>query len=269
MIFEIKSQEKINQLVTIFENLKKICLNMNFVIGKNGIYTQGLDPSHICVMELNLKPEWFDNVKLSDKEEIIGLNCESLYKVFKCIEIGQHIKITYLEDSTHELLVYFEGKGHDKMFEISLMDIEAEQLEIPEKDYSADIIMNSADFSHTLSQMVHFGDELEFKLGFDDYIYVKTSGELGTMQVRIKEENITEYALEENFKIVIKYGIKFIEKVCNFSKLNQNINLHISNNLPIKIQYNLSNWKEKHDEDDYTDDNYFKIYLAPIEQVDE
>ena len=47
---------------------------MNFVIGKNGIYTQGLDPSHICVMELNLKPSWFDNVKLSDKEEIIGLN---------------------------------------------------------------------------------------------------------------------------------------------------------------------------------------------------
>ena len=179
MIFEIKTQEKINQIVTIFENLKKICLNMNFVIGKNGIYTQGLDPSHICVMELNLKPSWFDNVKLSDKEEIIGLNCESLYKVFKCIESGQHIKISYLENSTHELLIYFEGKGHDKMFEISLMDIDTEQLEIPDKEYSADIIMNSIDFSHTLSQMVNFGDELEFKLGYDDYIYVKTSGELG------------------------------------------------------------------------------------------
>ena len=44
----------VGQVRTIFTNLKSICNNMNFVIGKNGFYTQGLDACHICILELNL-----------------------------------------------------------------------------------------------------------------------------------------------------------------------------------------------------------------------
>ena len=267
MIFEVTNKEKVIQLCTIFTNLKSVCNNMNFTIGKNGLYTQGLDPSHICVLELNLTPTWFDNIKLPTTKDNykIGLDCSMLERVFRCLEPGQSIKITFMENSTKDLLVYFEGKGHDKMFEIPLLDIETDQLEIPDADYSSDIIINSDEFKHILSQLVNFGDKVQFKLGYDDYIYMKTEGQLGKMQVRIKEENIVEYALEENKMFEIVYGIRFINLFCNFSKLNQNVNVHISENIPMKLQYDLSNWKEIKEDDDIDNDvNYFKTYLAPL-----
>ena len=170
---------------------------MNFVIGKNGIYNSRMDGSHICCLELNLTPEWFDKSKVNDKEYNIGINCEILANVFRCLEPEQSIKITYMENSTEELLVYFEGGGVDKMFEIPLMDIDTEQLGIPDADYSADIVINSNDFHHMLSQLNHFGSKLKFKLGYDDNIYIRTEGDLGKMQVRIKDEDIVEYVLEE------------------------------------------------------------------------
>ena len=267
MIFGITNKEKVIQLCTIFTNLKNICNNMNFIIGKEGLYTQGLDPSHICVVELNLTPSWFDRIKLPTKKNFyrIGLDCSMLERVFKCLEPGQSIKITYMEDSTEDLLIYFEGKGHDKMFEIPLLDIDTEQLGIPDAEYSSDIIINSDEFKHILSQLVNFGDKVQFKLGYDDNIYMRTEGILGKMQVRIKEENIVEYALEENKMFEIEYGIRFINLFCHFSKLNQNINVHISENIPMKLQYDLSNWKELKDDDDIDNDvNYFKTYLAPL-----
>ena len=32
----------------------------------------------------------------------------------------------------------------------------------------------------------------------------------------------------------------------------------------MKMQYNLSNWKENTSEENYIDKNYIKIYLAPL-----
>lgn len=268
MIYEIETKEKVLQLSTIFENLKKVCDYMNFVIGKNGIYTQGMDGSHICCLELNLTPDWFDKSKVNDKEYNIGINCEILANVFRCLEPEQSIKITYMENSTEELLVYFEGGGVDKMFEIPLMDIDTEQLGIPDADYSADIVINSNDFHHMLSQLNHFGSKLKFKLGYDDNIYIRTEGDLGKMQVRIKDEDIVEYVLEEEKMFEVDFGIRFLERFCGFSKVNHFVNLHISENIPMKMQYNLSNWKENTSEENYIDKNYIKIYLAPLVEDD-
>ena len=267
MILEITDKNKVAQLGIIFTNLKNMCEHMNFKIGKNGLYTQGMDSTHICCMELNLIPEWFDKIKIpSDNGEYkIGLDCGMLEKVFKCLENGQSIKITFMENSTAELLIYFEGKGHDKMFELPLIEIDVDELVIPSADYSADIIIKSDEYKHILSQLVKFGDTVLYKLGFDDYIYMRTEGNVGKMQVRIKEENIVEYALEDEKMFTISYGIRFIEKFCNFSKLNQHINMHISEEFPMKLQFNLSNWKETNDdEDNFNEQNYIKTYIAPL-----
>ena len=58
-----------------------------------------------------------------------------------------------------DLLVYFEGSGFDKEFEVKLMDIDTEQLEIPEIDYNVDMSINSQDWSKIMSQMNTFGEK--------------------------------------------------------------------------------------------------------------
>ena len=142
--------------------------------------------------------------------------------------------------------------------------LDTEQLGIPDADYSADIVINSNDFHHMLSQLNHFGSKLKFKLGYDDNIYIRTEGDLGKMQVRIKDEDIVEYVLEEEKMFEVDFGIRFLERFCGFSKVNHFVNLHISENIPMKMQYNLSNWKENTSEENYIDKNYIKIYLAPL-----
>ena len=57
------------------------------------------------------------------KDKIVGIHCEILANVMKCYQDGQTIKISLFEESSEKLLIYFEGNGHDKEFQIKMMDI--------------------------------------------------------------------------------------------------------------------------------------------------
>ena len=82
------------------------------------------------------------------------------------------------------------------------------------------------------------------------------------------EEDIIEYMMEEGEEIDTTFGIRFITMITKFSNLNKEIGIHISNGFPIKMVYNLDDWKDKpmdeggEDNDDIV--NYMSFYLAPL-----
>ena len=51
-----------------------------------------------------------------------------------------------------------------------------------------------------------------------------------------------------------------------FSKLNRKVKIHLSNDMPMKIQYGMDTFMDKDDddEDDDNDKNYIRFFLAPI-----
>ena len=88
--------------------------------------------------------------------------------------------LSYYHDSKEDSLVYFEGSGFDKEFEVKLMDIDTEQLETPEIDYNVDMCINSQDWSKIMSQMNTFERKTRISLGTDEEqnIYIKKQMEI-------------------------------------------------------------------------------------------
>ena len=96
----------------------------------------------------------------------------------KCYQDGQTIKISLFEESSERLLIYFEGNGHDKEFQIKMMDIDSQQLEIPEMETLADVTMNSVEFTKIVLQLKYFGEYVKIDMGEDDNIYMQTAGDV-------------------------------------------------------------------------------------------
>jgi hypothetical protein len=63
----------------------------------------------------------------------------------------------------------------DKNFEI--MDIECELLEIPDVDYDAELVIQSASFANTVSQLKQFGDIMDIACSENEIKFVAKSGE--------------------------------------------------------------------------------------------
>ena len=264
MRFSIENQDKLNKFVTIFKNVKMICKEVNISVKTAGIYVQGMDSSHVAIFELYLMSGWFTSYECK-VDVVMGVCCEVIGNILNCLADGQIMKWSYMHESSEELLIYFENCGMDKMFEVKLMDIDEEQLGIPDMEYEVDLKLNSIGFEKIMNQLNIFGETLEIECGKDDNVYMRTDGDAGKMQVRMKEDDIIEYAYDDEIELTIRFSLRYLAMFSKFSKLNSSCTLHMSRNQPIKLVYELDSWMEEEDQNETQ--NYLRFYLAP--KVDE
>ena len=171
----INNDKKVYQITQILHNLKNISSELNLLCDENGLYAQGMDSSHVCLFELNIKPGWFDTYNCS-QECVMGIHCEMLFKIISCIKEGQHIDMKHDPvNSASKLTINLLGNSYDKSFELSLIDIESDMVELPEKEYTADIKFVSKDYAELVNQLSIFGDRLKIKC--DDEIVLNSENE--------------------------------------------------------------------------------------------
>ena len=271
MKFGVSNKDKVAKFLAITKNIKHMVCDVNLGICEEGLYVQGMDSAHVGMFELKLEKDWFDIWKGPESFHYnMGINCEVFSMVMNCYTQGQYIELSFMENSTEELIIKFEGKGHDKMFEVKLMDIDCELMEIPDVEYDADITMKSGEFNNLMSEAAIFGESIIISLGIDDNIYMETDGSV-VYKVRIKEDDIVEYALSEDVQIKHTYALKYCLLFSKFCKLNKNVKLHLKDETPLKVIYNLDHWldisgnEEEMDEEgeEYKIKNYLTFYLAP------
>ena len=258
----INNEKKVFQFTTILQNLKNISNDLTLDCNDDGIYAQGMDSAHVCLFELKIGPEWFDTYKCS-KPCSMGINCEMLFKIISCIKEGQYIDMRH-QLNTSKLTIDLLGNSYDKSFEMSLIDIESQMVELPDKEYTADIRFVSKDYSELVNQLSIFGNKLNIRC--NDNIILNSENEFGKVDITVKEEDIIEYMMEEDSEIDAQYGIKYINMITKFSNVNKEISIHISNSFPIKFVYNLEDWKDSSEEENDTLSHYIAFYLAPLEE---
>ena len=269
MRFAIVNKDKVCKFHCIMKNMKSLVNEVNMLISECGIYIQGMDSAHVGLFELKLERAWFDAYENNNQDITLGINCEALSLIMNCHNDGQIITFTYKENKPL-LKIEFEGKGHDKSFELKLMDIETEMMQIPETVYDADITMKSTEFNKLMAENSLFAETLTIKLGEDDNIYMSASGDIGKIEVKIKEEDIEEYALTEDVNMSHNYPLKYCLLYSKFTKINKNVSLHLMDNTPMKIMYDLSHWIDEdcdpcvvNDDEESYQNNYLGFYLAP------
>ena len=263
----IKNQSKVYQFTQILQNLKGISNELNLICKEDGLYAQGMDSSHICLFEMNIKPEWFDNYNCTE-DCMMGIHCEMLFKIVSCIKEGQHIDMWYdTEKKGDKLTINLIGNSYDKSFELTLIEIDSDMVELPSRESTADIKFVSKDFAELINQLSIFGEKL--KITCNDNIILNSANEFGKVDITVKEEDIVEYMMEDGAEVESYFGIKFIHMITKFANVNKEVGIHISNDYPIKMVYALDDWKDQNEDDDEGDqplNHYIAFYLAPMEE---
>ena len=214
-------------------------VNLDFTV--NGLYAQALGSNHVCLVEIKIDKNWFSNYTI-DKSCCLGINCETFHMQY---------------DDGDTLNIRIKCEKIEKQFEMRLLMIDVQSFDIPTVEYSADIIIVSKSFTDYINELDLFGDNLLIKCDGKDSnnVTLESSGDNGKMNLIIDEDYMEEYTVEEGIELNINYSMTYIKKMTNFVKLSKTVELHLSNEVPLKMKYNIS--------DDETQDNYLNIYLAP------
>lgn len=257
----IEQLEKAEVLTSIFQHIRLFTENINLYFETERLYIQCMDHSHVSIMELILPASWFSSYEV-EQNFVMGLNAVLLYRVLNSRDKNQKIHFMCSDGPDH-LNIHLTGdnkKEFDKHFELPLIDVESELMQIPDVDYVAEIDISSQQFASIINQLKMFGDLLELTCTEEKIQLASSSQDQGKMFVEINIDDVAGYAINEGEELKVGFSLNYLHNMCMYSKIAKEIHLEFSANYPMKFSYFLGEEEEK-------EKACLRFYLAP--RVDE
>merc|ERR1711881_108870 len=165
--------------------MEDLCKDVNFDCSEKGIQVQSMDSSHVALVSLLLRESAFADFKC-DRPTSLGMNVDSLSKVFKICGPNDSLKLKWQNDAD-TLNFQCENSEDDRIadFDLKLMQIESEHMEIPEQQYKVVAKLPSAEFQKVCRDLREFGETMTVT-ATKEGVKFSVSGDLGAGNVFIK-----------------------------------------------------------------------------------
>ena len=200
-----------------------------------------MDNSRVSILEIVIPNDWFDEYTVS-QPITIGINVNIFYRVLNSREKSQKIKISLNNRDTDKLEVSLTGDNKEefnKHFELALIDIESEIMNIPEIEYQTDFTIGSSNFANIINQLKSFGDNLDIQCSEEKMVLYSSSIEQGKMICEINIDDLSSFAINEGEKISSGFSLNYLHNICLYNKLSKEVDIKLSVDYPIKIIYKL------------------------------
>ena len=239
----IRNPQKADTFGAIFQHIRLFTEHINIMFEKDKVFFQSMDSARVSVFELTLPSTWFDVYEHTNESAIpIGISSSLLFKILNTRDKAQETRIRYDTENSDKLYIGFSCDNKsifDKHFEIPLMDLEYEMMGIPETDSQAEISICSMNFANIINQLKLFGDTLEIECDENKIALHSVSPDAGKMQVEISIDDLTAYAINEGETMKLSFSLTILHNICMYSKISKNVDIHLIDNFPMKIVYNL------------------------------
>jgi len=244
MNISIVDIQKAELFAAIFQHIRVFTDNINIMFEPEHMYIQLIDSSRVSFVEIVLPSNWFDEYKLiDDNNSVLGINSTILFRILNSREKTQAIHIKYTNEDNDKLNIEFlsENKNEfNKYFEVPLIDIDSELLQIPEMEHSAEFTISASHFSNIINQLKLFGDTLDIQCSEEKIVLYSHSQDSGKMSVEIKIDDLTSFSINEGENMKTSFGLTYLNNICLYNKIAKEIEIKITENAPLKIVYLLN-----------------------------
>lgn len=253
----IKNIQKAEIFSSIFQHIRLFTEHINISFSKDKMYLQSMDSSRVSIFELSLPADWFDIYNFTqDGSFTIGVNSIILFKILNTRDKSQETHIIYDNNADNDkLFIHFmcENKTiYDKQFELPLIDIDVEIMEIPTSECNAELSINSTNFANIISQLKIFGDTIDIECSEEKIELHSISQESGKMMVNIDIDELTSYSINEGETIHLSFSLAILQNICLYHKLSKEMIIYLTDQFPLKLVYNLGD-----------ESSTMTFYLAP------
>lgn len=250
-------------LKKVQEALKDMVTEASWDCTSAGLSLQAMDSSHVSLVQLTLRADGFENYRC-DRNLAMGINMGSMSKILKCAGNDDIITLK-AEDNADLLEMIFESAKGEKFsqYEMKLMDLDCEQLGIPDQEYSCCVKMPSQEFARICRDLSQIGECIVITCTKDG-VQFSAKGDLGTGKIKLQQNTGADVKEEEHVTVDISepvqltFAIKYLNMFTKATPLSQTVCLSLSNDVPLVVEYKVA------------DMGHVKYFLAPkIEEDDD
>lgn len=244
MKISISIPHKAEQFAMLFQHIKTFTDHINISFMEDRMYVQCMDHSRVSIMEITLPSGWFQTYEYT-KSTTIGVSSSMLYKVLNSREKNQGVEIEYVETQSDKLNIHLcnpeDGVSaktdFEKHFEIPLIDLDEDTMDIPAIEYQAEIAISSYHYATIINQLKMFGDTMEIQCSEEKILLVSHSPENGKMFVEIKIDDLSSFIIDEGSNLSLAFSLTYLHNICLYNKIAKEVELQFSSDFPMKITY--------------------------------
>lgn len=225
-----------------------------------------MDESHVCLATMTLRNQAFEMYRC-DKPLSMGINLNSFAKILKCAGTEDSVKICADDEGADSAEFIFENSTADRIahFELKLMDIDLEHMNVPEdSDYQAVINLPSSEYRRIFSDLSIIGDTISIEVAKNTACF-SVEGDIGNGSLSIQQTDAADTSNANPITINVKQPVKMTfpgRYLTMFTKavpLADSVTLCIQDGHPLAIEFSIPE-----------EAGFVRYFLAPkIDQDDE
>ncbi|MBN1941596.1 MAG: hypothetical protein JW772_05435 [Candidatus Diapherotrites archaeon] len=202
----------------------------NIHFSDSGIFFKAIDPSQVVFVEFDFPKKLFE--KYDIEPTLVGLDLVELSKIM-ARAMPEDKLIMDVTDS--ELKLTLDGEILRK-FSLPLLDINEEEINIPETTYSSKVEINSRVFREMLKDAALFGSSIVFKIKGTNFI-IESQGSTGTLNTSIKQARTA--IVKSNAEVTSKYSLNFLQNIVKEADSDKKILMELKSDSAMGVSYSL------------------------------
>ena len=219
-----------------FEVLKDILNDVNIYFKPDGMYIVTLDTARTSLVDMYLASDNFEEYNC-ESEIIAGINVSNTFKLLKSISNSDVLIINIDTKEYMNIEIFSEIKKTSTKFDLKLLDINENQIEVPKMKMTTITPMLSADFQRICRDMYNIGNDIEITRE-DKQLKLYCSGDFANQETNIE-------CNDESPKISGKYSLRYMNIFTKATSMCANVQImQEEQNRFLILKYNVANLGE-------------------------
>jgi len=217
-----------------FEVLKDILNDINVHFTRQGVKIVTLDTARTSLIDLDLSADNFEHYECNNPVTA-GINMANLHKLLKTVTNNDVLECEINDNEYLHISISNSVKTSKTKFQLKLLDVDEDQIELPQIEMNTVTILPSIDFQRICRDMSHISNELVVTRKKKS-IFFKCSGDFANQQTEI------EVAEEDKCDITGTYSLKYLNLFTKATGMCSNIQImQEPENKFMVLKYNVAN----------------------------
>ncbi|MCH8873207.1 proliferating cell nuclear antigen (pcna) [candidate division KSB1 bacterium] len=212
----------LKESITIISDLVN---EARFKINKDAIELVAMDPANVAMVNFKIPKSSFSQFEV--EKEVLGINLDNLKQILRRCGSGSSLII---EKKENLLSIHIQDRIK-RNFTLNLIEIESEERDLPELEFSSLVEMNSVDLITSIEDCNIVADACSFIIKDGKFII-----EAKSLNSAMSEFSGDEAKIEaENCKA--KYSLEYLQKFMKGAKLCEKSVLRFAEEHPLRIDF--------------------------------
>ncbi|MFC1710704.1 proliferating cell nuclear antigen (pcna) [Nanoarchaeota archaeon] len=210
-------------LSRVIEVISELVTEVRIKINDFGLGIIAMDPANVAMVEFKVPKSAFAQFEAG--EDVLGINLDNFKRVLKRCGSGSTLT---LEKKDNTLLLQIQDRIR-RNFTLSLIDIDSEDKEMPNLEFSSIVELNSVDLVDSIEDSLVVADACSFIIQ-DGKFVIEAKGldssrsEFSGDEAKIQAENCKA-----------RYSLEYLSKFVKASKLSEKTVLKFADDHPLRI----------------------------------